>query len=79
MVVADQVKAIVAEHLGIDVERVTDDARFVDDLGADSLDKLELVMVFEEKFGFEIPDAAAAKIVSVRDAIRLVEGRGGRS
>lgn len=69
-----EVKAIIIEHLGLKPAQVTDDARLVADLGADSLDQVELVMALEEKFGISIPDADAEKIVSVGDAIRTVEG-----
>lgn len=67
--IAARVKKIVIEHLGADEAKVTDEARFVDDLGADSLDTVELVMAFEEEFGIEIPDDAAEKINTVKDAI----------
>lgn len=67
--IAERVKKIVIEHLGVDEAKVTDEARFVDDLGADSLDTVELVMAFEEEFGIEIPDDAAEKINTVKDAI----------
>ncbi len=72
--VAEKVKAIVVEHLGVEAEKVTDTASFIDDLGADSLDNVELVMAFEEEFGVEIPDDAAEKIVTVKDAITFIEG-----
>jgi len=72
--VAEKVKAIVVEHLGIEADKVTDTASFIDDLGADSLDNVELVMAFEEEFGVEIPDDAAEKIVTVKDAITFIEG-----
>jgi acyl carrier protein len=72
--VAEKVKAIVVEHLGVEAEKVTDTASFIDDLGADSLDNVELVMAFEEEFGVEIPDDAAEKIVTVKDAITFTEG-----
>jgi len=71
--IADKVKDIIAEELGVDREEVTDNARFIDDLGADSLDTVELVMRFEEEFGIEIPDEDAEKIQSVRDAIDYIE------
>lgn len=71
--VAERVKKIVVEHLGIDEAKVTDDASFIDDLGADSLDTVELVMAFEEEFGIEIPDDAAEKILTVKDAINYIE------
>lgn len=67
--VAEQVKAIIVEHLGVEENKVTDSASFIDDLGADSLDTVELVMAFEEKFACEIPDDAAEKILTVKDAI----------
>jgi len=69
----DRVKKIVVEHLGVDADKVTEDASFIDDLGADSLDIVELVMAFEEEFGVEIPDDAAEKISTVRDAIEYIE------
>jgi acyl carrier protein len=71
--VADRVKKIVVEHLGVDEAKVTENASFIDDLGADSLDTVELVMAFEEEFGCEIPDDAAEKIVTVKDAISFIE------
>lgn len=71
--VAVRVKEIVVEHLGIDQAKVTEGASFVDDLGADSLDTVELVMKFEEEFGCEIPDEAAEKIATVKDAIDYIE------
>ena len=70
---ADRVKKIVVEHLGVEQEKVTEDASFIDDLGADSLDIVELVMAFEEEFGVEIPDDAAEKITTVRDAIEYID------
>jgi len=70
---AERVKKIVVEHLGVDEAKVTDAASFIDDLGADSLDTVELVMAFEEEFGVEIPDDAAEKIQTVRDAIDYIE------
>ena len=70
---ADRVKKIVVEHLGVEQEKVTEDASFIDDLGADSLDIVELVMAFEEEFGVEIPDDAAEKITTVKDAIDYIE------
>ncbi len=69
----DRVKKIVVEHLGVEAEKVTEEASFIDDLGADSLDIVELVMAFEEEFGVEIPDDAAEKITTVRDAIDYIE------
>ena len=70
--VAEKVKAIVVEHLGVEADKVSDTASFIDDLGADSLDNVELVMAFEEEFGVEIPDDAAEKIVTVKDAITFI-------
>jgi acyl carrier protein len=73
--VAEKVKSIIAEHLGIDdLEKITADAKFIDDLGADSLDTVELVMAFEEAFDVEIPDEKAEKILTVGDAISHLEG-----
>jgi acyl carrier protein len=69
------VKKIVADHLGVDEQKVTDEASFIDDLGADSLDTVELVMAFEEEFGSEISDNEAEKILTVRDAIRFIEAK----
>src|SRR5215510_11445322 len=69
----ERVKKIVVEHLGVDESKVTEDASFVDDLGADSLDTVELVMAFEEEFGCEIPDEAAEKILTIKDAINYIE------
>jgi len=71
--VEDKVKAIIVEELCVDEAEVTANARFIDDLGADSLDTVELVMRFEEEFGIEIPDEDAEKITSVRDAISYIE------
>ena len=71
--VEQQVKAIVAEQLGVKQEQVTNDASFVDDLGADSLDTVELVMAFEEEFGIEIPDEDAEKITRVKEAVEYIE------
>jgi acyl carrier protein len=71
--IAERVKKIVVEHLGVDEAKVTETASFVDDLGADSLDTVELVMAFEEEFGVEIPDDAAEKIVTVKDAITYIQ------
>ncbi len=70
---ADQVKKIVTEHLGVEADKVTEDAAFIDDLGADSLDIVELVMAFEEEFGVEIPDDAAEDITTVKDAITYID------
>jgi len=71
--IADRVKNIVVEHLGVDGDKVVEGASFIDDLGADSLDTVELVMAFEEEFGVEIPDDAAEKILTVKDAIAFLE------
>ncbi len=73
MSINERVKKIVVEHLGVDAGKVTDGASFIDDLGADSLDTVELVMAFEEEFGVEIPDDAAEKILTVKDAIGFIE------
>ncbi|MAU41947.1 MAG: acyl carrier protein [Kordiimonas sp.] len=70
--IADRVKKIVVEHLGAEEDKVVDSASFIDDLGADSLDTVELVMAFEEEFGCEIPDDAAEKILTVKDAIDFI-------
>ncbi len=70
--VAERVKKIVIEHLGVDEGKVSDTASFIDDLGADSLDTVELVMAFEEEFGCEIPDDAAEKILTIKDAIDYI-------
>jgi acyl carrier protein len=71
--VAERVKKIVVEHLGVEADKVVDTANFIDDLGADSLDTVELVMAFEEEFGVEIPDDQAETIVNVGDAIKYLE------
>jgi acyl carrier protein len=71
--IADKVKKIVVEHLGVEESKVTPEASFIDDLGADSLDTVELVMAFEEAFGVEIPEDAAEKISTVRDAVDYIE------
>ena len=71
--VADRVRAIIAEQLGVKLEEVTDSASFIEDLGADSLDTVELVMALEEEFGVEIPDEDAEKMTSVGDAIKYIE------
>ncbi|HWI77489.1 MAG TPA: acyl carrier protein [Sphingomicrobium sp.] len=70
---ADRVKKIVVEHLGVEAEKVTPEASFIDDLGADSLDIVELVMAFEEEFNVEIPDDAAEKISTVKDATDYID------
>ncbi|MDA0999255.1 MAG: acyl carrier protein [bacterium] len=73
--IAEQVKDIIVEQLSVDRVKVVPEASFINDLGADSLDTVELVMAFEEKFGLEIPDEDAEKITSVRDAISYIEGK----
>ncbi|HKA36737.1 MAG TPA: acyl carrier protein [Thermoanaerobaculia bacterium] len=73
MSVEDKVKSIIVEQLGVDANEVTPEASFVDDLGADSLDTVELVMAFEEAFNIEIPDEAAEKIQKVKDAVAYIE------
>ena len=70
---AERVKKIVVEHLDMDADKVTETASFIEDLGADSLDVVELVMAFEEEFGIEIPDDAAESIVTVGDAVKFIE------
>ena len=72
---SERVKKIVVEHLGIDENKVNDAASFIDDLGADSLDTVELVMAFEEKFGIEIPDDAAETIQTVQNAIDYIQSK----
>ena len=72
--VEDKVKQIIVEQLGVDESEVTPTASFIDDLGADSLDTVELVMALEEGFGMEIPDEDAEKITTVKDAIKYIEG-----
>ena len=73
--VSSKVKKMVAEHLGGDEVKVTDEANFIDDLGADSLDTVELVMAFEEEFGSEISDSEAERILTVGDAIKFIENK----
>jgi acyl carrier protein len=75
MDVAQKVKQIIVEQLGVDESQVDDNASFVDDLGADSLDIVELVMAFEEAFEIEIPDEDAEKIITVKDAIEYIQNR----
>ena len=86
MTIADQVRSVIAQHLGVDPDTITDDARFREDLGADSLDAFELLMAFEETFSIEIPDDAADPMQRVHDAVAFIEtqvaagrprGRGG--
>ena len=69
----DRVKKIVVDHLGVDEDKVTEAANFVDDLGADSLDTVELVLAFEEEFEIDIPDNAAEKIQTVKDAVDFID------
>ena len=69
------VRKIVVDQLGVDEQKVTDEASFIDDLGADSLDTVELVMAFEEEFGSEISDNEAEKILTVGDAIKFIEAK----
>ena len=73
MVVTEKVNSIIVEQLGVDEEEITPDASFVDDLGADSLDTVELVMAFEEEFKIEIPDKDAEKITRVKEAVEYIE------
>ena len=73
--VANKVKKMVVDHLGVEESKVTDEASFIDDLGADSLDTVELVMAFEEEFGSEISDSEAEKILTVGDAIKFIESK----
>ena len=74
----DKIKQIIADQRGVKKEEVTDNAKFVDDLGADSLDTVELVMALEEEFGIEIPDEEAEKLVTVGDALRYIEEKAGK-
>ena len=71
--IAERVRKIVVDHLGAEEDKVTDNASFIDDLGADSLDTVELVMAFEEEFEIEIPDDAAEKIQTFGDAVKFIE------
>lgn len=73
--VADRVKKIVVEHLGVEKSKVIENASFIDDLGADSLDTVELVMAFEEEFSCEIPDDAAEKILTIKDAVDFIQSQ----
>ena len=72
--IAERVKKIVIDHLGVDADKVVEGASFIDDLGADSLDTVELVMAFEEEFGIEIPDDAAETIQTFGDAVKFISG-----
>ena len=71
--IAERVKKIVVENLGVEADNVSEAASFIDDLGADSLDTVELVMAFDEEFGIEIPDDAAETILTVADAVKFIE------
>ena len=71
----DKIKSIVVDQLGVDEDQVTEDASFIDDLGADSLDTVELIMAFEEEFDIEIPDEDAQKIKTVKDVIEYIESK----
>jgi len=73
--IEEQVKKIIVDHLGIEESKVKSDSKFIDDLGADSLDTVELVMAFEEKFGIEIPDDAAETIQTVQNAIDYIQSK----
>ena len=73
--ISSTVKKMVVDHLGVDETKVTNEANFIDDLGADSLDTVELVMAFEEEFGSEISDTEAEKILTVGDAIKFIENK----
>ena len=73
--ISSKVKKMVADHLGVEEAKVTEEANFIDDLGADSLDTVELVMAFEEEFGSEISDNEAEKILTVGDAIKFIEDK----
>ena len=73
--VGSKVKKMVADHLGVEESKITDESNFIDDLGADSLDTVELVMAFEEEFGSEISDSDAEKILTVGDAIKFIESK----
>ena len=73
--ISSMVKKMVVDHLGVDESKVTNEANFIDDLGADSLDTVELVMAFEEEFGAEISDTEAEKILTVGDAIKFIENK----
>ncbi|MFA5146322.1 MAG: acyl carrier protein [Candidatus Omnitrophota bacterium] len=74
----DKIRQIIADQLGVKKEEVTDNAKFVDDLGADSLDTVELVMALEEEFGIEIPDEDAEKLTTVGDSLRYIDEKAGK-
>ena len=76
MALSDKVKEIIVEQLGVNADQVTDEASFIDDLGADSLDTVELVMAFEEEFGAEIPDEDAEKLTTVGGVIKYLSDKG---
>ncbi len=73
MAILDEVKEVVAEQLGVNIDEIKEDSKFVEDLGADSLDVVELVMALEEKFDIEIPDESAENIATVADAVKFIE------
>ncbi|ACN99386.1 MULTISPECIES: acyl carrier protein [Sulfurihydrogenibium] len=77
MSIEQRVKEIIADQLGVEMEKITPDAKFVDDLGADSLDVVELIMAFEEEFGVEIPDEDAEKIATVGDVLEYIKSKQG--
>lgn len=77
MNIEERVQAIIVEQLGVDEKEVTESASFIDDLGADSLDTVELVMAFEEEFGIDIPDEDAEEITTVADAVRYIKDKTG--
>ncbi len=77
MSVEQRVKEIIADQLGVEIEKITPEAKFVDDLGADSLDVVELIMAFEEEFGVEIPDEDAEKIATVGDVLNYIKSKQG--
>jgi len=76
MSIRERLTRVVVEHLGVEPEKVTDDANFIDDLGADSLDIVELTMAFEEEFGVEITDSEAERAETIGDSVRLIESKG---
>ena len=73
--VVNRIKKVITNHLGVSEDKVTENAKFIEDLGADSLDQVELVMAFEEEFKCEIPDESAEKIITVKDAIDLIKNK----